>query len=260
VSSADLVAQFEATWSDEQLAMHLEAGNCVERIKNEAFELIKSRRTVGERLSDHEIQQFIMRRFDGEGLVTDHAPIVALNEDASNPHFAPSADRPRNIQPGDLVLIDLWAKVNRPEAVFFDITWVGYCGQDIPPLIQKVFEVVRDARVSACSFVAKEIEAGNRIAGFQVDDVARGHIAKHGYASNFVHRTGHSIGTEVHGAGANMDNFESHDERFLIPNTCFSVEPGIYLPEFGIRSEVNVFVESGRAYVTGEQQEQIVRL
>jgi Xaa-Pro aminopeptidase len=159
---------------------------------------------------------------------------------------------------GDVVLIDMFAKLAQPGSVYYDITWTGVCGHAIPDRVQRVFEVVRDARKKATQFVIQKISARESLAGFEVDDVARAHIEGHGLGEYFFHRTGHSIAAEIHGSGANMDNLESHDERKIVPGSCFSVEPGVYLPEFGIRSEVNVFVADGLAQVTGEQQEQLV--
>lgn len=260
VSSADLVQDFEARWTDEQLQTHFEAGKRVDAIRREAFDLIGERLRSREAVSDYEVQQFILSRFAQNGLTTSHGPIVATNENASDPHYEPTAKKARQIKPGDLVLIDLWAKLSQPNAVFYDVTWTGFCGETVPSAMQNVFETVRDARKRASQFVIDKVGAGEQIAGFQVDDVARSFIEERGYGEYFFHRTGHSIGTDVHGTGANMDNLESHDERPIIPQTCFSIEPGIYLPEFGIRSEVNVYVDFGSAGVTGEQQEQLIRI
>jgi Xaa-Pro dipeptidase len=158
------------------------------------------------------------------------------------------------------LLIDLWAKLTEPHAVYYDITWTGFCGDVIPDAVQNVFEVVRDARKKGSQFVIDRVAQHASIAGFEVDDAVRGYIEQKDYGDYFFHRTGHSIGTDVHGTGANMDNLESHDERRIIPSSCFSIEPGIYLPEFGIRSEVNVYVGNGFAKVTGEEQEQMIHL
>lgn len=260
VSSADLVQDFEARWTDEQLETHLEAGKRVDAIRREAFDLIGERIRSGEPVTDFEVQQFILLKFAQSGLTTSHGPIVAVNENASDPHYEPNAETARRIAPGDLVLIDLWAKMTQPHGVFYDVTWTGYCGDLVPAAIQSVFQIVRDARKSASQFVIDQIGAGKRIMGFHVDDVARSFIEERGYGDFFFHRTGHSIGTDVHGTGANMDNLESHDVRPIVAHTCFSIEPGIYLPEFGIRSEVNVYVASGSARVTGEEQEQLIRI
>ena len=258
VSSANLVQEFEAVWSAEQFDMHMEAGRRVDSIRGEAFQLVGHRLGSSIPINEYEVQQFIRQRFSGSGLETDHGPIVAVNANASNPHYEPTRDRNAHIQIGDFVLIDLWAKLAAPQAVYYDVTWTGYCGEQIPPQIQSVFEIVRNARRRASDFAIQKARARQTFAGFEVDDVCRAYITEQGYGENFFHRTGHSIGTEVHGTGANMDNLESHDERRVIRNTCFSVEPGIYLTEFGVRSEVNVFVSDGDACVTGEQQDQLV--
>jgi Xaa-Pro aminopeptidase len=185
---------------------------------------------------------------------------VAVNENCSNPHYEPSASSTRPVRRGDFVLIDMWAKLKAPSSVYYDITWTGYCGSSVPDEMQKVFEVVRGARDAAVRCVKDAVAARRDLRGYHVDDAARGYISERGYAEYFVHRTGHSIGEEVHGSGANMDNLETHDERRVIPFTCFSVEPGVYLPRFGIRSEVNVFVGDSEARVTGEVQERLVAI
>lgn len=261
VSSADLVQDSEARWTDDQFRMHVEAGKRVDGVRREAFDLIGERLRTNEPVSDYEVQQFILLKFAQGGMTTtSHGPIVATNEHASDPHYEPRAESARQIHTGDLVLIDLWAKLSEPQAVYYDVTWTGFCGEAVPRAIQNVFETVRDARKRASQFVINRVSAGQQFAGFEVDDVARSFIEERGYADFFFHRTGHSIGTDVHGTGANMDNFESHDVRVVIPQTCFSVEPGIYLPDFGIRSEVNVYVGAHEARVTGEQQEQLIRI
>jgi Xaa-Pro aminopeptidase len=204
------------------------------------------------------MQQHILTRFREEELVTDHGPDAAVNANASNPHYEPKQDACAEIKKGDTVLLDMWAKLDRPDAVYYDITWVGYCGEQPPAPYERVFTIVRDARNRAIQRVKAAVKANQELRGYEVDDAARSYIQEQGYADYFFHRTGHSIGTEVHGSGANMDNLETHDERRVIPWTCFSVEPGIYLPEFGIRSEVDVFVGDGEARVTGEVQDKIV--
>jgi Xaa-Pro dipeptidase len=259
VSSADLVQLFEATWSAEQRDSHYEAGRLVDDIRRAAFQEVGRCFRAREPVSEYAIKTFILNAFARSGLVTDHGPIVAVNANASNPHYEPDSGRTSEIRNDDLLLIDLWAKLQRPGAVYYDITWVGYCGSDVPGPMSNVFGLVRDGRDAAVHRVETAIEAGQTLHGFEVDDAARGHIARQGFGEYFIHRTGHSIGTDVHGAGANMDNFESHDERRLIPRTCFSVEPGIYLPQFGIRSEVNVYVGEGEAGVTGEVQTDLLR-
>jgi Xaa-Pro aminopeptidase len=185
---------------------------------------------------------------------------VAVNQNASNPHYEPTASTSREIRPGDLLLIDMWAKVNALEGVYYDITWTGYCGPSAPEQMRKVFAVVRDARDKAIACVQRAVVEGRDLRGFEVDDAARRYIEERGFGEYFIHRTGHSIGAEVHGSGANMDNLETHDERRVIPWTCFSIEPGVYLPEFGVRSEVNVFVGDDSARVTGETQTELLSL
>src|SRR5690348_1524338 len=258
VSSADLVQQFEARLSEAQFESHIEAGKRMDQIRREAFELIGERIRARNPLSEFDVFQFIRRRFEQSGLESDHGPIVAVNANASDPHHEPSAVRAAHIQCGDVVLVDLFARLVQPGSIFYDITWTGFCGDTIPDRVQNIFEIVRDARKKATELVIRKIGAGERLAGFEVDDAARGHIESHGLGEYFFHRTGHSIATEIHGTGANMDNLESHDERQILAGSCFSVEPGIYLPEFGIRSEVNMYVGDGFAKVTGEQQEQLV--
>jgi Xaa-Pro aminopeptidase len=259
-SSADLVQQFEAVWSERQLESHLEAGQIVDRVRRRAFELIAERLRTGTAVSEFDVQQFILSQFAEHQLETDHGPIVAVNAHASDPHYEPNCDRYAYIGPGDVVLIDLWAKKKAPGAVYYDVTWTGFCGEPIPDQVQNIFEIVRDARKKASQFVIDKIAESADVRGFEVDDAARGYIAEKGFGEYFFHRTGHSIGISVHGTGANMDNLESHDERRIIPGTCFSVEPGIYLESFGIRSEVNVFAGQGYAKVTGEQQEELIRI
>ncbi len=258
LTSANLIQFFESRWNVEQLENHLEAGRRVDRIRGEAFARISAKQRANERVTEWEIQQFILSRFKDEGLFTDHGPDVAVNANASNPHYNPTKEACSEIKRGDLVLIDMWAKLDRPDGVYYDITWVGYCGPKAPDAMQNVFTIVRDARDAAIERVAEAIRSREVLYGYEVDDAARAHIRAEGYADYFFHRTGHSIGTEVHGTGANMDNLETHDERRVIPWTCFSIEPGIYLPEFGVRSEVDVFVDEHSARVTGEIQRELV--
>jgi Xaa-Pro dipeptidase len=192
--------------------------------------------------------------------VTDHGPIVAVNANASDPHYEPSQDRHSPVQKGDLVLIDMWAKLDEPDAVYYDITWTGFCGPVPRQEIQNVFDVVTTARDQGVAFVAAHKSAATSFHGYEVDDAVRSYIEVQGYGEFFIHRTGHSIGTNVHGSGANMDNFETHDERRVVSRTCFSVEPGVYLPTFGIRSEVDVYVGENDSRVTGEIQRELVIL
>lgn len=257
-TSANLVQLFESRWTPQQLEMHLEAGKRVDRIRAEAFKKIAASLAAGATITEWQVNRFIRDAFDNSGLVTDHGPIVGVNANMSNPHYEPTAQDSRPIKKGDAVLIDMWAKLDRPQAVFYDITWTGYCGPQPPSELQNIFQVVSTARDRAVQRVQSAIQKNETIHGFEVDDAARGYITEKGFGKFFVHRTGHSIGEEVHGTGANMDNLETHDERRIIAGTCFSIEPGVYLPEFGIRSEVNVYVASGEARVTGEIQRELV--
>jgi Xaa-Pro dipeptidase len=259
VSSADLVAQFESTWNEEQIKTHFAARDSVDSIVAAAFHEIGSRTRKGG-TTEHEIQQWFMEAFRRESLLTDDPPIVAVNANAGNPHYEPSADHPVPIRQGDLVLLDVWGKKNTPDAVYYDITWMGFVGAAPSDRIREVFEIVRDARDAGVKTVTDAIAAGLPIAGWEVDRATRDHIKKKGYGDYFIHRTGHSIGTDVHSNGANMDDLEIHDERRLLPNSCFSIEPGIYLPEFGVRSEVNMLVHSKSAEVTGKIQREIVTI
>lgn len=259
-SSADLIQQFEARWSRENLACHLEAGRRVDEIRRGAFRLIGERVRAGAPVSEFDVQQHILARFREAGLVTDHGPIVAVNENASNPHYEPRAGATREIRRGDVVLIDLWAKREGPAGVYYDVTWTGVCAAAPAAEVARVFAVVREARDGAVRFVKRAVAQKRPVHGFEVDDAARGVIQAEGFGEYFTHRTGHSIGAEVHGAGANMDHLETRDERRIIPWTCFSIEPGIYLPKFGIRSEVNVFVDEDSARVTGEIQHELVAI
>jgi len=260
VTAANLIQIFESRWNAEQLEMHLEAGRRVDRIRAEAFARVSAAVRAKTRITEWEMQQFILARFSEAGLFTDHGPDVAINANASNPHYDPQQDACSEIRSGDLVLIDMWAKLQQSEAVYYDITWTGYCGENPPSDIQNIFGIVRDARDKAIQTVVDAAARKRVLSGYEVDDAARNHIRQAGYGEYFFHRTGHSIGEEVHGTGANMDNLETHDERRIIPWTCFSIEPGIYLPKFGIRSEVNVFADDSSARVTGEIQNDILRL
>jgi len=258
LSSAELIQHFEARWSKAALESHLEAGQRVDRVRAEAFRMIGERTRNGGSVQELEVKNFVREGFTKAGLYTDHGPIVGVNANAANPHYEPVEGRTLPIRSGDLVLLDMWAKMDQPGAVYYDITWTGYCGASPPDEMRKVFGVVREGRDRAIERVQKGVRGGEAVRGFEVDDAARGYIASQGYGEFFVHRTGHSIGQEVHGNGANMDNLETHDVRRIVPWTCFSIEPGIYLEKFGIRSEVNVFVEEKDARVTGEIQKELV--
>jgi Xaa-Pro aminopeptidase len=258
VSSADLVQLFEARWSEDALASHLEAGKVVHDAVRAGFAAIGDAVRAGKGITEYDVQQAMLRVFEGGGVVADEGPVAAVNQNAANPHYMPMRDRSSPIGPHDFVLLDVWGKMSRPGAVYFDITWTGFVGVEVPRRYMEIFEIVREARDAAVDFVQAAMKSGRTICGYEVDDVARGVINRQGYGQYFVHRTGHSIGEDVHGNGANIDNFETRDTRQLIPGVCFSIEPGIYLPEFGVRTEVNVFVEESSARVTGEIQQAIV--
>jgi len=257
VSSGDLIAQFEATWSEEQIQSHFAARDVVDKITEAAFKEIGHQVRNGG-TNEYAIQQWILEAFRRENLVTGDPPVVAVNANSANPHYGPDANNSAPIREGDFVLLDIWAKKNTPNAVYYDITWTGFVGPSPSDRMREIFQIVRDGRDAGIDFVRDSIAAGKQICGWQVDDPVRHSITKAGYGDYFVHRTGHSIGVEVHGSGANMDNLEVHDERRILPNSCFSVEPGIYLKEFGVRSEVNMLVRSGKAEVTGRMQSELV--
>jgi Xaa-Pro aminopeptidase len=258
VSSADLVQQFESRWSEEQWQSHLAAGQVVHQSVRTAFAAIRDAVRAGQEISEYAVQQEMLRVLRTNGLVTDEPPCVAVNANSADPHYSPSPEASLPICAGDFVLLDVWGKQDKPGAVYFDITWTGYVGETVPEKFSKVFEVVREARDAAISLVRNSLQDGRMLYGYQVDDAARQVVDRKGYGAFFVHRTGHSIGEDVHGNGTNMDNFETHDERRIIARTCFSIEPGIYLHDFGIRSEVNVFTGARDACVTGEIQNVIV--
>jgi Xaa-Pro dipeptidase len=259
VSAADLIAQFEATLTDEQIKSHFAARDVIDAVTADAFQEI-GRRVRDGGTYEHEIQQFFMAAFERENMVTDDPPIVAVNANSGNPHYEPSASRPVPIREGNFVLLDVWAKKNTPNAAFYDITWVGVVGNSPTEQQREIFEIVRQARDLGVKTVQDGVKAGRPIAGWEVDRAVRSHIKAAKYGDAFIHRTGHSIGSEVHANGANMDDLEIHDERRILPNSLFSIEPGIYLPDFGVRLEVNVLVRQGSAEVTGRIQEEIVTI
>ena len=252
VTSADLVQQFEAVWDARQLQSHCMAAQALRRIVDEAFLHVGEQVSRAEPFGEYDLQQFILSRFQQYGLVTSSPPIAAVNDHSADPHYTPSKETSRPIRSGDLVLIDLWAKQPASGAVYADITWTAYVGGPAPDRHRRIFEIVRSARDAALAFVQQRIGDGKFPCGWEVDDVCRRVIQEGGYGDRFIHRTGHSIGIEVHGNGANIDNLETQDSRRLMPCTAFSIEPGIYLPgEFGIRSELDVYVSSGEAVVYG---------
>ncbi len=258
VSSADLVQQFEARWSKAALESHLAAGKIVHAAIRHAFAMIGEALRAGRTIGEIEVQHEIVHQFAAQDMIASEPPLVAVNANCSNPHYSPTIQSSSPVRKGDFVLLDVWGKLQRPGSVYFDVTWTGYAGEEVPKRYTEIFDVVREARDAAIDCVQRAQREGRPLQGCDVDDAARQVIVRHGYGEYFVHRTGHSIGEEVHGNGANMDNFETRDTRRIIPGTCFSVEPGIYLPEFGVRSEVNVYVEEHDARVTGEIQQAVV--
>ncbi len=253
VTSADLVQQFEAVWDKAQLESHRVAAEGLRAIVDEAFAWVETSVAEHRDLTEYGLQQYILSRMQARHLVTSSPPIAAVNAHSADPHYGPSVEGSAPIRQGDLVLIDLWAKQTDPGAVYADITWTGFVGQPVPARHQEVFQIVRQARDAAVTFVQSQVRGGTFPCGWEVDDVCRQVIQDAGYGKYFVHRTGHSIGEEVHGNGANIDNLETQDARRLLPGTCFSIEPGIYLPEeFGIRSELDVYLSTHDAVVHGQ--------
>lgn len=253
VSSADLVQRFEAVWTDEQLESHRYATMALRRIVDDAFAHVGSSLVNDRALTEYDLQQFILSRIHEAGMTTSSAPIAAVDAHSADPHYGPGASGSSPIRRGSLVLIDLWAKRAEPGSVYGDITWTGYTGSRVPDKPRTVFGHVRRGRDAALSYVRERVASGQFPFGWEVDDVCRMVIREAGYGEYFLHRTGHSIGEEVHGNGANIDNLETQDGRRLMPRTCFSIEPGIYLPgEFGIRSELDVYVSEREALVYGQ--------
>ncbi|MFO0945335.1 MAG: M24 family metallopeptidase [Planctomycetota bacterium] len=247
-SSADLIQQFEATISPEQWESHVYAADRLAALVPAVFQEIGRRLAGGIATTEYDIQQFMVERYARDGLISDHAPIVAVSENAADPHYEPTPARAKRIEPGQIVLVDTWAKRDLPGAIYADITWMGYTGTKVPERFTQVFNIVRDARDAAIEAVRKAQASGQKIRGCDVDDACRKVIHDTGFGPYFIHRTGHSIHETDHGNGANIDNLETCDDRQLIPRTLFSIEPGIYLTgDFGIRSEVDVFLPDARS-------------
>jgi Xaa-Pro dipeptidase len=268
VSSADLVSQFEAVLSEEQRASHAVAQRAIDALLAEGWKEMGRRLRSANgaagggsgALTEFDHVQWLSEAMRREGLVWENGPNVSVNANSSDSHYEPTAERSSPIREGDFVLIDIWGRVNKPDTVFYDITWTGVVGREPQEREQKIFETVRNARDAAIAAVESAFAAGKPIRGFEADDAARGVIRAAGLGEFFTHRTGHNIATELHGAGAHLDNLETHDQRRILPHTCFSVEPGIYLKEFGVRSEVNMLTAPGKAWVTGAIQKELVRI
>jgi Xaa-Pro aminopeptidase len=265
VSSADLVSRFEAVLSETQIRSHYAAQERIDRILDAAWKEIGGRVRAGNGAAPG-TDEFAMVVWLGEamrreGLVWEHGPNVSCGANSADSHYEPVAERSGMIRSGDFILIDLWGKLQEPGAVYYDITWTGVLGREPSERERSVFATVREARDAAIAAVQQAFADRRPIAGYQADDAARAVIRASGYGERFTHRTGHSIGTEVHGSGANLDNLETHDVRLILPHTCFSVEPGVYFPgEFGVRSEVNMMTRPGAAEVTGRVQTELLRI
>ena len=258
VSSADLLQYATQRWSEAQHASHMRSADKLGRIVQEAFQYIGQNMEQGP--TEYQVAEFIRQRFAEEGLNSPDGPIVAVNEHASDPHFEPSEDMSSTIIKGDWVLIDLWAKEIDKGSVYADITWVAYVGDEVPEKHQEVFQVVTTARDAAVKYLEGSARQGITLQGCQVDRMAREYIARKGYWDYFTHRLGHSISQEVHGDAVNLDSFETEDTRNIIPGICFSIEPGIYLPEFGVRSEIDVFMSEEGPSVTTPIQHEVVKI
>ena len=260
VSSADLVSQFEAVLTDAQLETHYAAQRLLDEILAEGWREM-GRRVRGNGTSEYDMVQWLSDAMRAAGLIWEHGPNVSAGPNSADSHYEPTEASSRPIRMGDFVLIDIWAKLDQPGSVYYDITWTGVVGREPTEREQLIFTTVTNARTAASNLVEAAYRAGTPIAGWQADDAAREVIRAAGFGEWFTHRTGHNIAAEIHGSGAHLDNLETHDERLLLPNTCFSVEPGLYFPgEFGIRSEINMITRPGSARVTGRIQTELVRI
>lgn len=260
VSSADLVSRFQAILTKAQIESHYNAQAALDEIVIEGFQVIGSRARSGSPASEYEMMVWFQEAMGRHGLTADHGPNVSVNENSSDSHYEPAADSSRPIRSGDFLLIDIWARQDIPGSCWYDITWTAVVDRDPTDRERLIFAIVRDARDAAVEAVKDAFSHNRPIAGFEADDAARSVIQHAGYGQYFTHRTGHNIGAELHGNGAHLDNLETHDERRILPFTCFSVEPGIYLPEFGVRSEINMITAEHHATVTGRMQNELVRI
>ena len=265
VSSADLVSQFEAVLSQEQIVSHAAAQQAIDAILAEGWKemgqrLRPSSGRAADGVSEFDMVVWFSEAMRREGLLWENGPNVSVNANSSDSHYEPTAEKSSPIREGDFVLIDIWGRMDSPGTIFYDITWTGVVGREPSAREQQVFETVRDARDAAIAAVTSAFAEGRAIRGFEADDAARAVIRAAGFGEFFTHRTGHNIAQELHGSGAHLDNLETHDDRLILPHTCFSVEPGIYLPEFGVRSEVDMLTTPGKAWVTGKIQRELVRI
>ena len=260
VSSGDLVQQFEATWTAAQLASHRTASGALYRIKDRAFEEAAKALTAGRSQTEYDLQQKMVGWFREEGLISDAPPVVAVGGNAGNPHYMPAPSQSRQIVPDEVLLLDLWGKTTEPGAVFADITWVAVTGKQVPAEPARAFEAIVGARDAAVRAVEEAAGSGRELRGWEVDRAARQVLEAGGYGSRILHRTGHSLGENVHGNGTHLDDYETHDDRRLLPGTGFTVEPGLYFENFGVRTEINVYRGEREAVVTGARQMEIVTL
>ncbi len=260
VSSGDLVQQFEATWSAAQLASHRAASEALHRIKDRAFAAVAEALGNGTRLTEYEVQQRMVQWFAEERLVSDSPPVVALGPSSGNPHYLPDAERSLPIVADQVLLLDLWGKRAEPGAVFADITWVAVTSRTVPPEPARAFRAVADARDTAVALVEDAARAGRDVRGWEVDRAARAVLERAGYADHILHRTGHSLGESVHGNGVHLDDYETHDDRRVLPGAGFTIEPGLYFDGFGVRTEINMFRGPREAVVTGPRQMEIITL
>jgi Xaa-Pro aminopeptidase len=260
VSSGDLVQRFSAVWTPAALQSHREASDKLHRIKDRTFAALAERTGSGRQTTEFEIQELMTGWFADEGLTSDSPPMVAAAENAGDPHYMPTRDRTRAIGADELVLVDLWGKNEAPGAVFADITWVGFTGTRVPDRFAQAFATIRDARDAAVALVMDAARDGRELHGWEVDRAAASVIRAAGYADGILHRTGHSLGESVHGNGVNMDDYETHDDRRLLAGTGFTIEPGVYYSDFGVRTEINMVMGDREAVVTGPLQVEILAL
>jgi Xaa-Pro dipeptidase len=260
VSSGDLIQQFEARWNEAAIATHRAASDKLYRIKDQAFEEVARRLKDGIATTEYDIQQKMVGWFKDEGLIADSAPCVSAQENAGNPHYLATAADHRVIRRDELVLLDLWGKLERAESVYADITWIGFTGPNVPERMSKAFEAICGARDAAVTTVQDAARAGREVRGFEADKAARQVLIDAGYEAAILHRTGHSLGENVHGNGAHLDDYETHDERRLLPGSGFTIEPGLYFKDFGVRTEINMVWTADGPEVTGPRQKVILSL
>ena len=261
ISSANLISYFTAVWSDKQFKENIPVANALVEIVKKSFSFIKNEFSNNSSITEYDVQQFMLNLIEKDyGYIADHPPIAAINENSADPHYTPNQKVYKKIKKGDFILLDLWARPDNADGVWSDITWVGQIDKTVPEKYARIFNIVAQSRDAAFNFVKKRFLIGQETYGYEVDDIARKVISKAGYGKYFIHRTGHSITTKGHGTGAHMDNYETHDNRLILPETSFSIEPGIYLPgKFGIRSEIDVFVKmNGEVISTGEVQKEVI--